>query len=163
LDICFLVDSYCPASAAENDPAHQNVETAISLAASLVVQLFGGSGSQIMLSVAGQQNETCGGGLSREALRRMLQILARVQTTATPDLDQSLEQVAKAVKHLPDLVVLSPRPLAQVLASDDNQSSLLRQWQQRGRLNWVNLSGRDAANWIAEGSSSKSSDEALHE
>lgn len=163
LDVCFLVDSYCPASAGENDAAYQNVETAISLAASLVVQLFGGSGSQIMLSVAGQHNETCGGGLSREALRRMLQILARVQTTTTPDLDQSLEQVAKAVKHLPDLVVISPRPLSEILASDDNQSSLLRQWQQRGRLNWVDISGRDAANWIAEGSSSKSSNEALHE
>ncbi|KLU02636.1 hypothetical protein RISK_005702 [Rhodopirellula islandica] len=163
LDLCFLVDAYCPVSAAESDAPHQSVETAISLAASLVVQLFGGSGSQIMLSVAGQHNETCGGGFSREALRRMLQILARLQTTNTPDLDESLGQVAKAVKHLPDLVVLSPRPLSEVLAANDSQSSLLRQWQQRGRLNWVNLSSRDAASWIAGGSSSQSPAEALHE
>jgi uncharacterized protein (DUF58 family) len=163
LDLCFLVDAHCPTSATETDAPHQHVELAISLAATLVVQLFGGSGSQIMLSVAGQQNETCGGGFSREALRRMLQILARAQTTETPDLDQSLEQVGQAVKHLPDLVVLSPRPLSDVLEADDNQASLLRQWQQRGRLNWVNLSSREAATWIATGSPSQSSAEALHE
>ncbi|MCC9642396.1 DUF58 domain-containing protein [Rhodopirellula sp. JC740] len=163
LDICFLVDAYCPASAAEDSPEHHQVETAISLAASLVVQLFGGSGSQVMMSVAGEENETCGGGLSREALRRMLQILARTQTTAQPDLNRSLEQVGSAVKHLPDLVVLSPRPLAQVLATGDSQATLLREWQQRGRLNWVNLSGRDAAAWLADSSVASTAMEALHE
>ncbi|MEM6365356.1 MAG: DUF58 domain-containing protein [Planctomycetota bacterium] len=123
------------------------VETAISLAATLAVELVGGMAALSVVAIAGTQTGAVAAGSSQEGLRRTLKMLAKSQPTAQPDLYAALERSLELARHRPDLVVISPRSMTAALA--DSGESLLRQWQRRSSVTWIDVTSRDANAWIA--------------
>lgn len=159
LDLCLLVDAHRFENAHDDD-----VETAISLAATIAVELSGGLAALAVVAVAGQMPDAVASGSSREGLRRVLQMLARAEATSAVDLDAALRHCLELSHHRPDLVVISTRSQAEALVHADaladrgptlGEASLLRQWQRRSRITWVNVADRDVTGWIADAPSAK--------
>lgn len=153
LDLTLLVDAFdteaetvgITGEAMEEAP----VETAISLAASLVVGLSSGGHGQTALAVADESSYCIAGGQSHEGVRRMLTLLARSQPVASPEMIAALDAAERSSGGARDLVIISPRGHAEAIAASPELDQRLRVWNRRGRWIWINVQDRDAARWIA--------------
>ncbi|MEM6778262.1 MAG: DUF58 domain-containing protein [Planctomycetota bacterium] len=151
LDLCLVVDAHC------FEGSH-DVEIAVSLAATIAVELSGGLTALSVVAVAGESSDAVSSGASREGLRRVLRMLARTQPSPSVDLDATLEYAMELSPHRPDLMVVSTRSLSEALLHADAmadqtsihaQPSLLRQWQRRSPITWINVADEEIHGWIA--------------
>ena len=131
-DVCFLVDGV-----RTEDPS--TVETAISLAATLLVRLVSTPSNRAVLSVAARVPEATIGGGSLEGKRRMLGMLARMQPVGEPDLVGALERAVAIGRRPRDLIVISPRPMAAVVRPRSDLARRLYPWTRTGTIRWLNV------------------------
>lgn len=152
-DLCLMVDAWSKGSTnpGEVESIDEMAERAISLAATVIVELSQGSQSRVLLVVAGREFEVVSGGSSPVGLRRMLQSLARVQVTAHVPLSEAMMQASASLKRLPDMVVMSSRSQNRAVAADAATSLALKRWKMRSQLTWVDVNQKDIARWIVEG------------
>jgi len=142
-DACFLVDVFGP------DPVKVEAEEdAISLAASLLVNLVGQPSNRIVLAVAGVQSETVIGGGSIAGKRRMLESLAKVRPSRHPRLVEAANKAVQLVHSTRDLVVVSPRSMEEVQAKEPDLTSAIAPWKRRGSLRWINVTAPEFDQWV---------------
>lgn len=155
-DLCLLIDAW--SDARENAP-HQGaidklhsrddaIETAISLAASIAMELTQGGENQVLLVVVGNETEVVAGGPSVMSRKRMLQSLSHVVACRNVAIGDSLNLAAKNAGRLPDLVVISPRAQATAIAADETTSTALRQWRTRSHATWVDVTDKGQHDWF---------------
>lgn len=153
LDLTLLLDSFDADSkrgaALEDVSDDSPVETAISLAASLVVGLSSGGHGQTALAVADDNTYCVAGGQSHEGVRRMLTLLARTEPVSSPRLIEALNAAQRSTRRARDLVIISPRSHAEAIDEDVDLDRRLRAWNRQGRWIWINVQDRDASRWIA--------------
>ena len=153
-DLCLLVDAWSKEDPNESfvDVVENNLmaERAISLAASVLVELSQGKQNHILLVVAGKEFEVISSGSSPLGLRRMLQALARVQVNPQGQLSDAMLQASAIAKRLPDVVVMSPRSQTRAVASDAATSSAIKRWKTRSQLVWVDVSQKDFRSWAVD-------------
>lgn len=131
-DLCILVDAYQPdadaagrrgltaalswgAATHGTAPAPENapLEFVISVAATLATVLVATPTSKIGLALAGRQTVALPSGGTREQTLAMLRFLSELQGSSHPDLAGAVKQMIQAEGRPRDLLILSPRPLAE--------------------------------------------------
>ncbi len=155
-DLCLLVDawsekfSHVSSARLPSDPyaIDETTETAISLAASIAMELTRGGENQVLLIVAGLDLDIVSGGPSVMARKRMMQSLSHVIPSPHVAIGNALTQAAAKVGRLPDLVVISPRGQAAAIARDESAASSLRQWNTRSQVTWVDISDDGRHDWF---------------
>jgi len=150
-DLCVLVDAWSAEASSADSGAEEMAERAISLAASILVELSQGSHSRVLLVVAGKGIEVITSGASQTGLRRMLQSLARVQIASRVPISDALFQASAAVKRLPDMMVISSRSQSRAVASDAASSLAIKRWKTRSQLTWVDVTQKEFSRWVVEG------------
>lgn len=157
-DLCLLVDAWSEEDPSESftDLIENNMmaERAISLAASVLVELSHGNQNRVLLVVAGREFEVISSGSSPQGLRRMLQALARVQVNPQVQISDAMLQASAVAKRLPDIVVMSPRSQTRAIASDAATSNAIKRWKTRSQLVWVNVAQKDFRSWAVDESES---------
>jgi hypothetical protein len=139
-----LVDAFDAGQASGED-----VELAISLAATLLVQLVGSPSNRVVLAVAGAKADAVIGGGSSGGKRRMLELLADVEPTAQPVVDQAAKKAIQIVGRSQDLIMISPRSLEQVKQADPHVRETIAPWVRRGTFRWIDVRDRSLDRWIA--------------
>jgi uncharacterized protein (DUF58 family) len=143
-DTCLLVDAFDAGQASGED-----VELAISLAATLLVHLVGSPSNRVVLAVAGAKADAVIGGGSSGGKRRMLELLADVEPTAQPVVDQAAKKAIQIVGRSQDLIMISPRSLEQVKQADPHVRETIAPWVRRGTFRWIDVRDRSLDRWIA--------------
>lgn len=147
-DLCLLVDAFCLGKT--HDPWDADpVESAISLAATLVTRLVSSPANRLMLAVAAQQAELIKGG-SPGAKRQMLGLLAGLTASPSPNLAASAQHVVSRVGHAQDLVVISSR--SKQAAADCGEvalSAALQPWVRSGRFRWIDVTDPGVQRWLS--------------
>ncbi|TWU18394.1 DUF58 domain-containing protein [Allorhodopirellula heiligendammensis] len=155
-DLCLLVDVWSDRPitgspyASGSDPLliDDAIETAISLAASIAMELTQGGENQVLLVVAGSGLDVVVGGPSVLGRKRMLQSLAHVVPSTSVAVGAALTQAAETAGRLPDLVVISPRSQADAIATDATTATALRQWKTRSQISWVDVTDSGRHDWF---------------
>ncbi|MCM2372031.1 DUF58 domain-containing protein [Aporhodopirellula aestuarii] len=127
----------------------EHVERAISLAATVVVELTHGSENRVLLVVAGQEVGVVASGASLLGRKRMLQALARMNPSSQVPFADALVKASNAATRLPDLVVISSRSQTRAAAADAATALSLRRWKARSQVNWIDVSSKDVNQWVA--------------
>lgn len=148
-DLCLMLDVWSTINKSDGFIVDPTAEQAISLAATIVVELTHGSESRVLLVVAGAQLAVIGSGSSLVGRRRMLQALAQVSPSDRVAISEALRQASFKGARLPDLVVISTRSQIDAVAADTAAITALRQWKTRGQVTWVDVSDNDINQWIA--------------
>lgn len=164
-DVCVLLDAYVPeeigtdaidrgvspsadmTSTATDDPI-AIAETAISLAATFLLELSASPGNRIVLASAGETSDAVTGGAAFETRRRMFQMLARTRLSSTPDLQAALMGSVQAVGVAQDLIVVSPRSRQAAVAENPDMLTTLRSWNRSGNVRWLDASSPEIERWI---------------
>ena len=141
-DSCILVDAF------DSGGDDRNVELAISLAATFLVHLVGSPSNRVVLAVAGMQADAVIGGGSIEGKRRMLEMLADVNPTDRPVVDEAARKALQIVGNTQDLIVISPRSLDQVKQLDPSLSNTIIPWVRRGSFRWIDVSDSSIERWV---------------
>ncbi|TWU42958.1 hypothetical protein Q31b_19920 [Novipirellula aureliae] len=138
-DLCLLLDAYWE-SEAEDD---SNVETAISVVATMIMQLTSENSNRVVLAASGK---TFVSALSNGAIKNqkhLLQILAKIQPSDSPRLIDAMEDAAKRGK-IRNIVVVSPRAQEAAFESIGPASrEQLHRWISHGMLRWINVSDQE--------------------
>ena len=142
-DSCILVDAY-----RGDDAVVEHVELAISLAATFLVHLVGSPSNRIVLAVAGDESGAVIGGGSSEGKRRMLEMLADVNPSTRPSVDEAARKAIQIVGHMQDLIVISPRSFAEVKQDDPALAKTISPWVRRASFRWIDVSDASAEQWI---------------
>lgn len=152
-DLCLMVDAWSEGSphSTASESIDEMAERAISLAATVIVELSHGTQSRVLLVVAGKHFEVITGGSSPAGLRRMLQSLARVQASAHVKLSEAMLQASSSANRLPDMVVMSSRSQTRAVAADAANSLAFKRWKMRSQLKWVDVTQKDFARWTVDG------------
>ncbi|TWU01135.1 DUF58 domain-containing protein [Stieleria varia] len=152
--ICLLVDAMSDDPMATGASA---VENAISLAATMVCEMVG-RGNTVCCGVSGASPRLVASQHGVASRTEILQMLADTTVVdrhqANDALQAAVEMVARRLGNRFDLVVLSPRSINNVLATDDASQqderksdgtyrnslrSLLGDWKRRHKLAWVDV------------------------
>lgn len=144
-DLCLLVDAWSDSQQHSTDDA---IETAISLAASIAMELTQGGENQVLLVVVGTEMDVVAGGPSVMSRKRMLQSLSHVVACRDVAIGDALKLAAQTAGRLPDLVVISPRSQVEAIAADESTSTALRQWRTRSHANWVDVRDKGQHDWF---------------
>ena len=155
-DSCLLLDGYSP-QPISLEYVNQEVETAISLTATLIVNLVSTPANRIALALATESTEVivaAGGG---EAKQRMLSVLAGAQPAPEPQLIAALAEAQRSVGQQQDLVVISPRTLKDAVAMNPELPAALQPWTRRNALLWIDVSGRAIEQWVLPNSAGQAS------
>lgn len=155
-DLCLLVDAWsdapvnAPSDTANREPngIDDSIETAISLAASIAMELTQGGENRVLLVVVGSEIEVIAGGPSAIGRKRMLQSLAHVIPCRTVTIGDALKLAAETAGRLPDLVVISPRAQTAAIAADETTSTALRQWRIRSHATWIDVTDKGQHDWF---------------
>lgn len=152
-DTCILVDAYCnvDSSQPQEDGATEDadVELAISLAATLLINLVTLPSNRVVLAVAGAASDAVIGGGSAAGKRRMLEMLADVKASNQPRIDEAVKKVLHIVGHTQDLVVISPRSYSSVKDHDSELKQSIAPWLRRGSFRWIDVSSQQVHQWIS--------------
>ena len=141
-DTCILVDAYV----ADADPSDL-VESAISLAATFLVNLVRAPSNRIVLAVAGRSSDTVIGGGSIPGKRRMLKVLAEVAPTDAPQLSEAVGKAMQMVGYTQQLVVISPRSMQSAQRDEESFRSAISHWVRRASVQWIDVS-RELERWV---------------
>ena len=88
------------------------------------------------------------GGGSIEGKRRMLEILADVNPTDRPSVDDAAKKALQIVGNAQDLIVVSPRSLDEVKQIDASVAMTITPWVRRGSFRWIDVSDSSIDRWI---------------
>ncbi|WP_404310196.1 DUF58 domain-containing protein [Neorhodopirellula lusitana] len=148
-DLCLLVDAWVESDVRSDssEELHAMAERAISLAASVIVDLAHGNQSQVLLVVAGRDFKIVSGNASPLGLRRMLQSLARVEVGSSVAVSDAMLEASGVAKRLPDMLVVSSRSQTRAIASDAATGLAIKRWKSRSQLQWVDVSSDDFRRW----------------
>ncbi|TWU40410.1 hypothetical protein Poly41_12420 [Novipirellula artificiosorum] len=136
-DLCLLVDAYLPTPHADDG----HVEDAISVAATIVVQLAAVGSNRIVLAIAGRDPVAAPASGSIESQRRLLAMLARAEATKNPLFADAMLKARSTAGRFRDMVVISPRSIEDAMSELPEQTGAqLGTWLRRGALRWVNVS-----------------------
>ncbi|MGB7326803.1 MAG: DUF58 domain-containing protein [Rubripirellula sp.] len=152
-DTTVLVDGYHHSrnghhAMADDELAAYHLERAISLAATLVIRLISSPSNRIVLAVAAQKCEALIGTGSAAGKRRMLEVLADVESTDHPNIYEATQQTLRLVGNTQNLVVVSPRTLADAKLADPKLADALAPWTYRTDFRWICTSDRDLDRWV---------------
>jgi uncharacterized protein (DUF58 family) len=142
-DTCILVDAWSD-TGRDSVPA----ESAISLAATLLIHLVGSPSNQVVLAVAGKTGHAVMVGGSDAGKRRMLRALAEVESTSAPALAQAARQAMKIVGYTQDLLVISTRSMRAAKEVDPEFVDAASPWLRRGSLRWIDVSS-ELDRWVS--------------
>jgi uncharacterized protein (DUF58 family) len=123
-DLVLLLDLWKPAE--PSDAADDNVELAISFAATIAADACRRGGSQLSVATLGKTVQTMGGGASRALAQDVLQHLAVVEPGEAADVGELWRQAASEAPVTAQTVLISTRP-----ASDSEKQQLADQTQIR--------------------------------
>ena len=143
-DTCIVVDAFC-----EDSEADENVELAISLAATVLTHLSSSPSNQMMLACAGTESTAVIGGGSTAGKRRMLELLSELEHTPRPDISAAIAKATQIVSRGQDLLVISPRSLEQASAENAGLARSFTPWTRTGNFRWINVSSREIDQWVA--------------
>lgn len=143
-DTCILVDAFCGDQAADD-----NVELAISLAATFLTHLSSSPSNRMVLACAGTESSAVIGGGSTAGKRRMLELLAELKPSSQPDITAAIAKSTQIVGRGQDLLVLSPRSLEEASAEDHGLPGCFAPWMRTGSFRWINVSSRELDRWVA--------------
>ena len=143
-DTCIIVDAFC-----EDAEADENVELAISLAATVLTHLSSSPSNQMMLACAGTETTAVNGGGSATGKRRMLELLSELEHTPQPDVSAAIAKATQIVGRGQDLLVISPRSLEQASAENETLASSCTPWTRTGNFSWIDVSSRELDRWVA--------------
>ncbi|QDT04279.1 hypothetical protein K227x_26690 [Rubripirellula lacrimiformis] len=166
-DVCILVDAFqdAPTTAGstgwlskdprskEHDPLDPDpsadVEMAISLAATIMVHLINSPSNRVVLAIAADESEAIIGSGSVVGKRRMLELLADVVPSALPSVHEAARRTLRIVGNTQDLIVISPRSMAEAKRSDPKLAEAIAPWTRRGSFRWLDVSNRELDRWVA--------------
>lgn len=129
------------------DRTHADFESAVSLAASLLVAMSSSIGNRVGLIVAGQTASAVVENVGTDATGRMLRPLAEVLPTLEPDLGQAITLTGGHTGRKRDIVVVSPRSRDHAFLSDPGLITQLAPWIRRGSLQWIDASS-ELDRWV---------------
>ncbi|NND98767.1 MAG: DUF58 domain-containing protein, partial [Pirellulaceae bacterium] len=148
-DLCVVVDAYCAPDLGDDD-----VETAISLAATIVSNITISPSNRVVLGVAGVVNDAVTGSSTDLAKLRMLEVLADVRTSQHPQLVDAIGQSLSLARSARDLVVISTRTKHEAFKKDTLGVDRLLNSHTIGAagcsVQWINVRDDAVANWLAE-------------
>lgn len=152
-DLCVLVDGFLPEpDSRERETA--NVETAISLAATLFTQIAQTHSNRIVVAAAGSTSSAIGSSIAAGKRHRVLKQLAELQTSESPDIVGAVRSAMAIGGTSQDLVVVSPRSFYD--ASEHLKSKgislrdLLSPWARRRTFRWIDVSDDASTQWIGK-------------
>ncbi|MAI34710.1 MAG: hypothetical protein CMM07_23970 [Rhodopirellula sp.] len=143
-DTCILVDAFCG-----DQETDENVELAISLAATFLTHLSSSPSNRMVLACAGTESSAVIGGGSTAGKRRMLELLAELGHSPAPDLEAAIAKSTQIVGRGQDLLVISPRSLEEASGQDECLPSLFAPWLRTGSFRWIDVSSRELERWAA--------------
>jgi uncharacterized protein (DUF58 family) len=128
-------------------------ERAVSLAATLLVQMHRMPSSRIVLSVASTAASTVQLGGQRVhcelARRKMLQLLAATGPSEAPKLCEAIGETARLVAFTNELTVISTRGMNDAIDSEPELKAAIAQWGRHNRLSWINVNSSDFHQFVA--------------
>ena len=142
-DTCIVIDAFCPPEGGDND-----VETAISLAATFLTHLSSSPSNRMVLALAGDDAEAVIGGGSNAGKRRMLEQLADLVPSSQPQLESAIRKSVQVVGRGQDLLVVSPRSLDEAQQDASGLARCLTPWMRTGNFRWIDVSGRELDRWV---------------
>ncbi|MGI9467266.1 MAG: DUF58 domain-containing protein [Rubripirellula sp.] len=142
-DTCILVDAFC-----NQDDSDESVELAISLSATFLTHLSSSPSNRMVLACAGTESGAVVGGGSTAGKRRMLELLSELEHSQQPDLQAALTKSTQIVGRGQDLLVISPRSLAEASGENDALLKHFAPWMRTGSFRWINVSSREIEQWI---------------
>ena len=167
LDLCILLDAWIGPDENTQDSSNP-VESAVSLAATLTSEIATSSNDQVALvCVAKNSLLASGPGGGDRVARQMLEALAQVESSPTPDWESALKQLSDHRVRAKEMIVISSRTQAEFSQSHEAEAQTLDNWQRRGHLHWLDVRS-DLSRWIQDaprkhiGASSPSSKEASY-
>ncbi len=155
-DTCVLVDAYQPiGSPSQNGSrsdsrSHDDVERAISMAATFMIHLVGSPSNRVVLAIAAKTSDATLGTGSVSGKRQMLEMLAELLPTHRPALREAVARTLKVVGKTQDLIVVSPRPLATAMSSEPTLVDTIAPWVRRGAFRWIDVNDREVNRWVAQ-------------
>ena len=108
-DVAVLLDLWQPARAKTTD--QENVELAISFAATVVADACRRGGSNLLLAVGGNSIDLAGGAASPPVMEEAMTQLALAEPTPEASLERLVEAVIPKTSSDAEIVVITPRPL----------------------------------------------------
>ncbi len=142
--LCFLVDGFLCDESSDHD-----VELAISLVATMIKEMSRLRHSRLVLGTAGKtgRGAVASGGAVR--FREAMQLLARLQVSDSPDFITALDQLKEKAGPARDLVVVSPRSMADALEQVTEETrQWLRPWLRRRTFRWIDVSSEKERTWF---------------
>lgn len=143
-DLCLVVDGY-----AANHQEENAAETAISLAASLIVAVEQRSASRIVLGIAATEQRVLVTEITGGRHDQLLTALAEIKLSVQPPLLETVARTRQVSRGGAELIVLSPRRLEDVTG---DPSTTLALSARRGFVRWVDVTGPGLQVWAKEAS-----------
>lgn len=157
-DVCILLDAYdssiSSGGSKSETQAESDIEVAISLSATLIVQMLRSASNRIVLSVATQDVQTVMGGGNQLGKRKMLQTLAGSIPAEQPQVVEAISKAEQLVGQFQDIIIVSPRSLEEACRANSKLSERISPWVRRGCLKWIDVSDTSASGWFSRTSTS---------
>lgn len=146
-DTCVMVDAYQGPVRGIGDGTE--IELAISLAATFVIQLVGYPSNRVVLAVASAAADAVIGGGSSVGKRRILETLAEIVPTEYPQFSAAVQRARHLVGGTQDLIIISPRSFEQANQADSSLSPAISPWVGRSAFRWINAMDLELKRWIS--------------
>ena len=143
-ELCLLLDGFSP----DDHDGDIHVEHAISLAAALIVQLVGRPSNQLALAIAGDKTSSITSGGNDLGKRRMLEELAAIEPTTTPQLVGAISKSFEQLGHTRDLIVISPRSQSLAMLVEPTLRSAMTPWMRGGKMRWIDVTETELQRWV---------------
>lgn len=148
-DLCVVVDAFTDIELLDED-----VETAISLAATIVSSIASSPSNRVALGVAGATYDALKGSSTDLSKRRMLELLADVQPCRQPQLGEAIRKTLPPAQSAQDLIVISTRTEDQAIGQDRFEDGRPLSWHgiisPQCKVHWIDVRQENLANWVAE-------------
>jgi uncharacterized protein (DUF58 family) len=148
-DLCVVVDAFTDIELLDED-----VETAISLAATIVSSIASSPSNRVALGVAGATYDALRGSSTDLSKRRMLELLADVQPCRQPQLGEAIRKTLSLAQSARDLIVISTRTEDQAIGQDRFEDGRPLSWHgiisPQCKVHWIDVRQENLANWVAE-------------
>ncbi len=145
--LALVVDLWKPDK--ENDQQTENVETAISLAATALTQACRSGSQRITLAISGQSADYLSAPASVGFLYEGLEQLALAQPVPSGPLNELITQVMRDVGKADHVVVVSTRARPSTTAGQDADGQQLMALESRaGQVTWIDVSSDQLARYF---------------
>ena len=145
IDLCIVVDAF-----REDSVNVDGVETAISLAATILTRLIRKPSNRIVLGVAGAGVDAAIASGVTANTKRSLEILADLEACRNPNIGSAIQQATGLTDSIKDVIVISSR--SQQVAEQSQKDAIefddriTRIWN----LRWLNVCDQEIDRFVAE-------------